>query len=342
MLKRLIASVSVASVVAGGAMATPGALAAGDRSERPRMDLAFCIDTTSSMQGEIDMVKTKVKELVAKLSSGKPAPEIRVGLVAYRDRGDEYVTKVFPFSDDIDKVVKDISSLQARGGGDGPEAVNQGLHSAIHDLKWDASKKAAKLVFLIGDAGPNKYPGDFDWHQECREAISHGIQINAIGCNGLEAYPSGQGVDVFQGIAKLTDGKYETLAYHHEVTSADGKKETYISSAGSLYKVRSADKNAWRAGAATLAAGGRAERVDTPVALAKPKASFYRAPVMSMSAAPMPASSSGFGTSVSTRAYGGGAASSLAVERKDNNLADVLLEGARSAVRKKTGVEFEK
>src|SRR5687767_3851086 len=54
------------------------------KKERPHMDLAFCIDTTGSMQGEIDMVKAKVKDLVAKLSTGKPAPIVRVGLVAFR------------------------------------------------------------------------------------------------------------------------------------------------------------------------------------------------------------------------------------------------------------------
>src|SRR5277367_4072258 len=106
------------------------ATAAPESKSRPHMDLAFCIDTTGSMQPEIDNVKAKVKSLVSKLGSGTPAPVIRVGLVAYRDRGDQYVTKVFPFTENIDDMVKDISQLQAAGGGDGPEAVNQGLHSA--------------------------------------------------------------------------------------------------------------------------------------------------------------------------------------------------------------------
>lgn len=289
------------------------------------MDVAFCIDTTSSMQGEIDMVKAKMKELVAKLSSGKPAPDIRVGLVAYRDRGDDYVTKVFPFSENIDKVVKDISGLSAQGGGDGPEAVNQALHSVVHDLKWDESKKTAKLIFLIGDAGPHFYPGDYNWKDECKQAISQGIQINSIGCDGLQSYPAGQGADVFQQIAKLTDGKYETLAYRQEVATADGRRETYVRSAGALYKVKSADKEAWRAGAATLAAGGKAERVDGSVAaaqLAAParmRASFGK---------PMAAEYAA--------GYGGG----LSDSRSENNLADVLLEGAKAAAKKKIGVEF--
>ncbi|MBX9720181.1 MAG: VWA domain-containing protein, partial [Candidatus Obscuribacterales bacterium] len=98
-----------------------GAVVAKEAVTKPRIDLAFCIDTTGSMQNEINAVKTKTKEIVAKLSGSKPAPDIRVGLVAYRDHGDAYLTKVFQFSDNIDQVVKDISSLEANGGGDAPE-----------------------------------------------------------------------------------------------------------------------------------------------------------------------------------------------------------------------------
>jgi Mg-chelatase subunit ChlD len=322
MFKKFVVNLSVAGVLAGAVSPVP-ALAETQKKERPRMDLAFCIDTTSSMQGEIDMVKTKMKELVAKLSSGKPTPDIRVGLVAYRDRGDDYVTKVFPFSDDIDKVVKDISGLQAQGGGDGPEAVNQGLHSVVHDLKWDTDKKTAKLIFLIGDAGPHFYPNDYDWHKECKEAISQGIQINTIGCDGLQSYPAGQGVDVFQGIAKLADGKYETLAYKQEVATADGHRETVIRSAGAVYKVKSADKEAWRAGAVALAAGGKAERMDSPVAAAAP---------MALSGKPM--------ARAAVAGYGAPGSAFMSESRSENNLADVLLSGAKDAAKKKIGVEF--
>ena len=326
MFRKLFASVAVAGVLVGASASVP--VAAAEKVERPKMDLAFCIDTTGSMQGEIDIVKTKVKELVAKLSSGKPAPEIRVGLVAYRDRGDEYVTKVFPFSDDIDKVVKDISGLNAAGGGDGPEAVNQAVHAAVHDLSWDGGKKTVKLLFLIGDAGPHFYPNDYNWKDECKQAISQGIQVNTIGCDGLQSYPLGQGVDVFQEIAKLTDGKYETLAYRTEVASADGHKETLIRSAGATYRVKAADKDAWRAGASALAAVGKAEKVTAPLAAAAPASRPFGYAGVARGAV---RSKSSFAAAEAYMDSG---------SRADNNLADVLLDGAKSAAKKKIGVEF--
>lgn len=325
MNKKLLAGVSAAVMLTGLRVSDPAAYAAPQPSERPRMDLAFCIDTTSSMGSEIEKVKTKVKELVAKLSSGKPAPDIRVGLVAYRDRGDSYVTKVFPFSQDIDKVVKDISGLQAEGGGDGPEAVNEGLHSAVHDLKWDANKKAVKLLFLIGDAGPHFYPNDYDWHDECKQAISQGIQINTIGCDGLESYPAPQGSDVFKQIAKLTDGKFETLTYRQEVATADGHKETYVRSAGATYKVKADRAEAWTAGATTLAAHGFAEPASAP------------------SPAMMAATGAGGAVAAKAsarRALPGASYGSMVDARADNNLADVLLQGAKDAAKKKIGVDL--
>jgi hypothetical protein len=284
--------------------------AAETKAARPHMDLAFCIDTTSSMQSEIDMVKTKTKELVAKLGSGHPAPIIRVGLVAFRDRGDEYVTKVFPFTEDVDKIVKDISSLAAVGGGDGPESVNEALHVAVNDLKWDTRKGTTKVLFLIGDAAPHHYANDFNWNTESRKAINSGIQINTIGCGGLDAYPAAEGVDVFKKIALLTDGKYEPLAYRQEVVNSAGRKETLISSGSAVYRVKSARADAWKEGAAKLEARGMLEKIATPASPVRGRAFGATA---SFAAEPMSAST---------------------IDRKENNLADVLLQGALSAAKK--------
>jgi Mg-chelatase subunit ChlD len=287
--------------------------AQSDKKVRPRMDLAFCIDTTGSMQGEIDMVKSKVKELVAKLGSGSPAPDIRVGLVAYRDRGDEYVTKVFPFSDDIDKVAKDISGLVANGGGDAPEAVNQGLHAALNDLKWDDNKKAAKLLFLIGDAGPHAYPNDYDWHQEARDAIARGIQINTIGCGGLES--NTEWVGTWREIAKLADGKFDTLAYRQEVVDAHGRKETIVTAGGAAYRV-AGSPGSWKKAAAM----GKMEKIDTAAAAGYGGAVGVHGAMMSASM---------------TRA-----AAAAPVNREENNLDEILLDAAKAKATKSLKVEY--
>jgi len=273
------------------------------------------------------MVKAKVKSLVAKLATGKPAPIVRVGLVAYRDRGDDYVTKVYPFSDDIDKVVKDISDLKANGGGDMPEAVNQGLHAAVSDLKWDNDNHTAKLLFLIGDAPPHQYANDFNWRDESKKAIARGVQINTIGCGGLDD----TGTDVFKNIAKLADGKFDMLAYRTEVADASGKKSTYISSGGETYRVSDAAKLEWKDGAKALTAHGLAEKVAAPMAIGGAGGGFaYGAASRSLARGK---GLMGAPTAASMEA-------DVSMDRRDNNLDEVLFGAAKAKAAKSLNVEY--
>lgn len=329
MLKKIALSLLVGTTLLATGNLNSAQSAEEKSTKRPHMDLAFCIDTTGSMQGEIDMVKAKTKEMVAKLSGGKPAPIIRVGLVAYRDQGDAYVTKVFPFTDNVDKVVKDISDLRADGGGDGPEAVDRGLHVALNDLKWDNDKHTAKLLFLIGDAGPHGAPTDLDWRSDCRKAIANGVQINTIGCNGLESYPPAQGVDVFKTIAQLTDGKFETLAYRQEVADASGKRMTIVHSGGAVYKMRDG-AHEWK----KAVASGAVDKFESGVG-----GGMGGALTDSVAAAPM-AAPMGLARAGFVGAKDMAVAAQAPVSRGDNNLDDIMLRAAQKKAEKALKVGY--
>mgnify|MGYP000616137923 CR=1 FL=1 len=71
---------------------------------RKTLELVFAIDTTGSMGGLIEGAKQKIWAISNQIASGKPVPSLKVGLVAYRDRTDAYVTKVFDLTDDLDAV----------------------------------------------------------------------------------------------------------------------------------------------------------------------------------------------------------------------------------------------
>lgn len=309
----------------------PDGIISEKKKERPHMDLAFCIDTTGSMQGEIDMVKAKVKDLVAKLSTGKPAPIVRVGLVAFKDRGDTYVTRVYPFSDDIDKFVKDISSLEASGGGDGPESVNEALHVSVENLSWDTSNKTAKLLFLIGDAGPHFYANDYKWETESKNAIAKGIQINTLACDGLQT-SGDDSLSVFQQIAKLTDGQFENLAYRQIVKDEHGRATTIISSGGEAFRVAEESAADWKRGAKALSSTGKAKPMS-----------------ISAYAGVAPRRSRGFasGAMAGAPAGGGGAmaadmegASMSVVNRKDSNLDSLMYDAAMKKAKEKLNVGY--
>lgn len=169
-----------------------------------RIDVVFALDTTGSMSGLIQTAKEKIWSIASSMAQAKPAPEIRMGLVAYRDRGDAYVTRVVDLSSDLDSMYATLMDFQAAGGGDGPESVNQALHEAVNKISWSADSKTYKVVFLVGDAPPHMdYQDDVKYPQTLQVAKQKGIVINAIQC-GSEA----QTRHNWQQIAALGHGEF--------------------------------------------------------------------------------------------------------------------------------------
>src|SRR5262245_48121076 len=84
----------------------------------PRLEVVFVLDTTGSMGGLIEGAKKKIWSIANEIVRGQPKPEVHVGLVAYRDKGDEYVTKVIGLTDNLDKIYAELTQLRAGGGGD--------------------------------------------------------------------------------------------------------------------------------------------------------------------------------------------------------------------------------
>jgi len=115
------------------------------------LDVALVIDSTDSMQFVIDSVKGRFTKLVASLRA--MVPTSRIGIVAYRDSGDEYVTKWVDLSFSTAKIQGFLASLTSGGGGDWPEAVYAGLDVAIRDLSW--RKRSKRIVVLAAGSPPH-------------------------------------------------------------------------------------------------------------------------------------------------------------------------------------------
>ena len=169
-----------------------------------RIDVVFVLDTTGSMGGLIQAAKEKIWSIATTMASAQSAPEIRVGLVAYRDRGDAYVTRVVDLSSDLDSVYATLMDFQANGGGDGPESVNQALHDAIHKVSWSQQAGTYKTVFLVGDAPPHMdYQDDVKYPVTLSAAKQQGIVVNAIQAGQMDST-----TPAWQQIAKLGAGQY--------------------------------------------------------------------------------------------------------------------------------------
>jgi Mg-chelatase subunit ChlD len=149
----------------------------------PRVEVVFALDTTGSMSGLIDGAKRKIWSIAQFIAEGQPKPEVRIGLVAYRDLGDAYVTRFYDLSDDLDKVFERLSSFQAGGGGDTPEHVSKALYDAVYRTSWSGDQGTLKQIYLVGDAPPHTdYNDGFDYRKIARHAHDLGIHINTIRC----------------------------------------------------------------------------------------------------------------------------------------------------------------
>jgi hypothetical protein len=177
-------------------------------SARPRVEVAFVLDSTGSMGGLIDGAKQKIWSIANAIVGRSPAPEVKIGLVSYRDRGDEYVTRLTDLTADIDAVFATLQSFRADGGGDEPESVNQALREAVTRMSWSKDPDVMKVIFLVGDCPPHMdYRGDVTYRDTCREAVKRLIVINTVQCGDVP-----QTTPVWREIARLSEGSYAALA----------------------------------------------------------------------------------------------------------------------------------
>ena len=169
-----------------------------------RIEVVFVLDTTSSMSGLIQAAKEKIWSIATTMASAQENPDIKMGLVAFRDRGDAYITRVFDLSEDLDSMYASLMDFRAQGGGDGPESVNQALYEAIHKVSWSDDSNVYRVVFLVGDAPPHMdYHNDVKYPVTLAAAAKKGIVVNAI--------QSGQHQHTrpaWQQIASLGHGEY--------------------------------------------------------------------------------------------------------------------------------------
>jgi hypothetical protein len=128
---------------------------AADRRETPLaindLDLVFVMDTTGSMRNELADVQANLLGVIRVLA--RLAPSLRVGFVAFKDRGAAYLTRSFPLSpmtqDNVAKVIRFVGAMSAEGGGDDPEPVDEALAVATA-MPWRAD--AQGRIIVIGDA----------------------------------------------------------------------------------------------------------------------------------------------------------------------------------------------
>ena len=118
--------------------------------------------------------------------------------------------------------------MQAGGGGDMPEALNEALHETVHRMSWRS--EAARLVVLVADAPPHlDYGGCMEPAIRRRHAGRPGAGQYGSTCGGAgQAVRGGRerldpvGEYIYRQIAQYTAGRFVFLTYKDAADPGSG------------------------------------------------------------------------------------------------------------------------
>jgi hypothetical protein len=160
------------------------------------------------MSDELNRIQETIDSIAQRIDAFEPRPTLRLGLVAYRDVGDDYVTRDYNFTEDVAAFRDVLATFEADGGGDTPEALEAGLHQSIHNVQW--SDNGVRLIFLVADAGPQLHRHqDYTYLSDAQQAVAQGIKIYPIAASNTE--PNAE--YVFRQLAQQTMGSFIFLTY---------------------------------------------------------------------------------------------------------------------------------
>jgi len=170
-------------------------------------DLVFVIDTTISMKRWLDPIRQVVDRVAENLAASDPPLALRLGLVLFRDRGDEYLVRTSPLDAERGKIRAALTEAAADGGGDIPEDLGAALRAAVKDMAWAA--EGLRLVFAFTDALPATRPGALGaggarYADACATALGAGVKVFTIGMGEV----SMEGDYALRQIAEYTGAAY--------------------------------------------------------------------------------------------------------------------------------------
>jgi hypothetical protein len=181
----------------------------GAASPPKTLDLMFVIDTTGSMGDELAYLQAELEDVINRVVRDNGNIQIRLSVNFYRDHGDEYLVRPFPFTTDIQSQIVNLRAQDANGGGDIPEAVDEALQNAIHEHDW--REDSIKLMFIVLDAPPHHNATTIPaMPRLMREAAEKGIRAIPVGASATCAETE----FLMRSLAIMTGGTYTFTTAH--------------------------------------------------------------------------------------------------------------------------------
>ncbi|MBI1401094.1 VWA domain-containing protein [Hyphomonas sp.] len=194
---------TASKALTGELIETGGELAidlSGDRAAVSKLDLLLTIDATGSMSDELAYLQKELESILDRVSSANAGIDIRVGLIVYRDKGDEYVLRDFPFTSDFAALKSDLMAQRADGGGDMPEAMQDAMAKGL-TFGW--RDDAVKVNLLVADAPPHDGDIAATWTSAAKSR-AQGIHIVPLAASGVDKTAE----FLMRAMGQVTGGRY--------------------------------------------------------------------------------------------------------------------------------------
>jgi len=190
------------------------------------LDVHFVLDATGSMGDEIARLRDNMTAIANQIAALPSEPDVRFGMTVYRDVGDLFVTRNFDLTSDLDSFLEALADVEADGGGDYAEALDEALADALELPEWRRDG-AVELMFVIADAPP-----------QIGRAVQQpsGVTALAAAARGVKIFPvAASGTDdqaeyVMRELAFITGGRFVFLSYGVDGASTATGPSTDISS----------------------------------------------------------------------------------------------------------------
>jgi len=164
------------------------------------LDLLLTIDATGSMGDEMRYLQSELKAIVSRVEENNPGIDIRTGLIVYRDKGDAYIVREIPFTDNIEEFREKLGAQTANGGGDTPEAMHTAMQTGL-EMNW--REDALKVNLLVADAPPHNQDIAATWDAGL-VSRTKGIHIVPIAASGVDKTAE----FLMRSMAQITGGRF--------------------------------------------------------------------------------------------------------------------------------------
>lgn len=173
------------------------------------LDVHFVLDATGSMGDEIARLRDNMTSIAEQIAALPSRPDVRFGMTVYRDEGDLFVTRTFDLTDNLDDFLVALGDVNADGGGDYPEAMDEALADALEKPEWRRDG-AVEVIVLIADAPPQiSRQVAQGYHETALLAAGRGVKIFPVAASGTDD----QAEYVMRELAFVTGGRFVFLSY---------------------------------------------------------------------------------------------------------------------------------